>query len=183
MATIDLIGMFGNLSQSLPSINQLLGGLSYLLGLVFYLNSANKFKEILHESGGGHHKLGVPVAYFLAGSALFFLPSMIQALSNTLFGAGYNVLAYSSMNAYDIYRSIEMLVQTTGFIWFIRGCVLMAHASQPDQGQEGTKKQGHKGFLFVVASLFAVNITATVKMLDYIVTQIMRFFSAGNWGG
>lgn len=182
MTTADLIAIFGNLSQSLPALNQLLGGLSYLLGVVFYLNSFNKFKEILQEGGGGHQKITVPAAYFLAGSALFFLPSMMQAFSYTLFGTGYNILAYSSANPYDIYQSIGMLVQTAGFLWFIRGCVLLAHASQPEQGQEGSKGHGPKGFLFVIASLFAVNIHGTVSMLNYVVTQIMAYFSSSSLG-
>lgn len=182
MTTADLVGMFANLSQSLPSVNQLLGGLSYLLGIVFYLNSFNKFKEILQEGGSSQNKVVVPVAYFLAGSALFFLPSMMQALSNTAFGTGYNILAYSATNPYDIYHSVSMLIQTAGFLWFIRGCVLLAHASHPEQGQEGSKGHGPKGFLFIVASLFAVNINSTINMLDYIVHQIMLYFSAGSVG-
>ena len=180
MTTTDLVGMFANLSASLPSVNQLLGGFSYLLGIVFYLNSFNKFKEILSEGGGHQNKIIVPAAYFLAGSALFFLPTMIQTFSNTLFGTGYNILAYSPTNPYDIYHSVSMLIQTAGFLWFIRGCVLLAHASHPEQGQEGSKGHGPKGFMFIVASLFAVNIDSTVGMLNYIVTHIMSYFSAGG---
>ena len=109
----------------------------------------NKFKELLDEGGGQKVKVIVPSAYFLAGSALFFLPSVIDAFTETLFGSGYNVLAYSSSNTGDIYGSISMLIQTAGFIWFMRGCVLLAHASHPEQGQEGSKGHGPKGFLFV----------------------------------
>lgn len=177
MTSSDLIVMFANLSRSLPAINYLLGGLSYLLGLVFYVISMNKFKEILDESGGQKPKVIVPVAYFLAGSGLFFLPSMIETFSMTLFGSSYNILAYSSGNRNDIYGSITMLIQTAGFIWFIRGCVLLAHASHPEQGQEGSKGHGPKGFLFVVASLFAINIQYTMNMLNYIVTHLMSIAS------
>lgn len=180
MISNDLIGMFGNLSQSLPSFNRLLGGLSYLLGIVFYLNSLNKFKEIFSEGGGGNHKVGVPAAYFLFGSALFFLPSMIQTFSNTLFGTGYNLLAYSESLHFNIIYSVEMLIQTIGFLWFIRGCVLLAHASQPEQGQEGSKGHGPKGFLFVLASLFAINVDSTMSALNHVMTQLMGYFGTSN---
>ncbi|MDP3561499.1 MAG: type IV secretion protein IcmC [Legionellaceae bacterium] len=179
MTGVDLIQMLGNLSTSLPSVDYLLGGLSYLLGLVFYLHSIHKFKEIFTEGGNSQTKMIVPIAYFLAGSGLFFLPTMIDVFSYTLFGSGYNILAYSSVSTYDIYNSMAVLIQTAGFIWFLRGCVLLAHASHPEQGQEGSKGHGPKGFLFIVASLFAINIHSTVNMLDYMVTHLMNIFSSG----
>ena len=182
MTTADLIEMFGNLSASLPSINHLLGGFSYLLGIVFYISSFHKFKELFAEGGGGHHKQSVPWVYFFAGSALFYLPTMIDTLSNTLFGSGYNILAYSDFNRFDIRYSVTMLIQTAGILWFIRGCVLLAHASQPEQGQEGSKGYGPKGILFLVASLFAININATERMLYHVISQLMRYFSGGAPG-
>ncbi|MDP3706072.1 MAG: type IV secretion protein IcmC [Legionellaceae bacterium] len=177
MASSDLVVMFGNLSRSLPSVDRLLGGLSYLLGLMFYYVSITKFRDIIEESGGQKVKIIVPSAYFLAGSALFFLPTVIDAFSQTLFGSGYNVLAYSSDNMSNIYSSITMLIQMAGFIWFMRGCVLLAHASHPEQGQEGSKGHGPKGFLFIVASLFAINIQFTVNMLNYFITHLMSISS------
>ena len=85
MSAPDIIGMFGNLSESLPSLNRLLGGLSYLLGIVFYLHSFGKFKEILAEGGGQQNKVIVPVAYFLAGLVKVIMYWLIRVLIKTIF--------------------------------------------------------------------------------------------------
>jgi len=175
MNNTDLVVMLGNLSHSIPAINYFLGGFSYILGVTFVVVSFTKLKESIEESGGQHTKLIVPTAYFLAGCGLFFLPSMIDLFSTTLFGTGYNILEYSPANRYDVYGSVTMLIQMAGFIWFMRGCVLLAHASQPEQGQEGSKGHGPKGFLFIVASLFAVNIHATGNMLNHVMSQLILF--------
>jgi hypothetical protein len=159
-----------------------LGGISYLLGIVFYINSFTKFKEIFSEGGGSQQKGIVPVAYFITGSALLFLPSMMQAVSYTFFGSGYSILAYSSATQYDIYHSVSMLIQTAGILWFMRGCVLLAHASDPEQGQAGSKGHGPKGFLLLVAGIFGINIDKTINFLDYVVTHMMSYFSGGAGG-
>lgn len=176
MASVDIVAMLSNLSQSLPSINSLVGGLSYLLGTAFCITALFKLKEAFDESGQ-QQKLIVPLAYLIMGAGLFFLPSLIDSFSTTLFGTTDNVLAYSATNTYDVYSSMTMLIQTIGFIWFVRGCVLLAHASQPEQGREGSKGHGIKGLLFIIGGLFAINIHSTVNMLDYILTHLMQLIS------
>jgi len=173
MTSNDLIIMFGNLSKSLPDVEYFFGGFSYLFGLIFCLSALIKLKETFSE-GGDNAQYAVPTAYFLTGIGLLFLPSLIDAFSTTLFGTQDNILAYSQNNQYDIYSSIVILVQTIGFIWFIRGCVLLSHASQPHNNQEGGKGMGPKGLLFIVGGLFAINIYSTTGMIDYIVNHIMQ---------
>ncbi|MDF1758202.1 MAG: type IV secretion protein IcmC [Legionellaceae bacterium] len=179
MTSNDLIVMFSNLSRSLPAINELLGGFSYLLGTVFCINSFIKFKEILNESGG-QNKIIVPAAYFVVGSGLFFLPTLMESFSTTLFGSQDSILSYSRSNQYDMLSSMTMLIQTIGFVWFIRGCVLMGQSSQPEQGQEGSKGNGIKGLLFIIGGLFGINIYSTVNWVNYIVNHIMKI--GGGFG-
>ncbi len=173
MTSNDLIVMLNNLSKSLPEVQKFFGGFSYVFGLAFCLTSIVKFKEIFNE-GGGNARFVVPSAYLLTGIGLLFLPSLIDAFSTTLFGTQDNVLAYSQNNQYDIYSSMVIIIQTIGFIWFIRGCVLLSHASQPQHGQEGSKGLGPKGLTFIIGGLFAINFYSTVDMLDYIVNHIMQ---------
>lgn len=172
MTSTDLIVIFNNLSRSLPAVEQLMGGFAYVFGLIFCLTALIKLKEAFNEGEGG--RLTAPIAYFLTGIALLFLPSMVDSFSSTLFGMQENVLAYSQTDPYDIYSSIVILVQTIGFVWFIRGCILMSHSSQPQGGQEGRKGFGPKGLLFIVGGLFAINIHSTVNMLDYMVNELMK---------
>lgn len=180
--SVDLTAILANLSSILPSVNAFIGAFSYVWGIIFCVLSFIKFKELLGDSGGQQPKTIVPVAYFLAGAGMLFLPSMIDTFSMTLFGTGYNILSYSPANQSNINNSIQMLIQTAGFIWFIRGCVLLAHASHPEQGQEGSKGLGPKGFIFIVASLFAINIQSTWQMVNYIVNHLISL-SSGYLGG
>ena len=53
-----------------------------------------------------------------------------------------------------------ILIRTGGLLWFVRGCVLIAHASQP-----GTQ-QGGKGLLFILAGILAMNFDNTIAMVN-----------------
>lgn len=173
---IDLITMLSNLSKSLPSVQHLLGGVSYVLGIVFCMVGLNRLREN-HEkgpqSGDPKSKTIVPVAYLMAGAGLLFMPTMFDAFSNTLFGSGSSVLEYAGYQPYDVYSSMTILIETIGIVWFIRGCVLIAHASHPEQGREGSKGFGGKGLLFIIAGLFGINFHSTVNMMDTIMNYIL----------
>lgn len=177
MTSTDLIVMFNNLSRSLPAVEEFLGGFAYIFGIIFCLAGLSKLKEAYAE--GGSARITAPIAYLLTGIGLLFLPSLVDAYSSTLFGSQDNVLAYSQSDPYDIYSSMVILIQTIGFVWFIRGCILMSHSSEPQHGQEGRKGMGPKGLLFIIGGLFAINIYSTVDMLDYMITQLMQI-AAGH---
>ncbi|HVT62824.1 MAG TPA: type IV secretion protein IcmC, partial [Legionellaceae bacterium] len=162
---IDLIAMLGNLSRSLTAVQNLLGGLSYILGMVFIMVALARFRENIEQGGKGgdrRHQIHVAFGYLLAGGLMLFLPSSIQSFSNTLFGTGTSVLQYSGYQPFDIYGAMTILIETIGILWFIRGCVLVAQASHPEHGQEGSKGVGYKGLLFIIAGLFAINFHSTV---------------------
>ena len=171
MGNDDLVTMLSNLSSSLPAVQNLLGGLSYLLGLTFIMSALGKFRQNQEKGpqGGESSKSWTPYAYFLSGAAMLYLPSMLGSLSNTLFGAGTSILEYSGYNPYNIYNAMEILIGTIGIVWFLRGCVLLAHSSNPDQGKSS---HGLKGLLFLIAGLGAINFHSTVNMLNYALGQL-----------
>lgn len=173
----DLVAIFSNLSRSLPPVQNLLGGLSYLLGIVFCMVGLAKFRE-QHDPGSQAEpsKSWSPYGYLLAGAALLYLPTMFNALSNSLFGAGVSVLQYSGYDPYDIYNAMEILIETIGIIWFLRGCVLLAHSSNPNQGQE---RLGMKGVLFMISGLFAINFHSMVNVLNNAMEQLFAWSSSG----
>lgn len=159
---IDLITMFGNLSQSLGPVQLLIKYVSLLLGMVFVASSLIKFKKVLvhsaHSSSREH--LFTPVMYLLIGAVLIYLPSAIEVVSNTAFGVG-NIMAYPTTNQVNVRDSVVLLIRTIGMIWFIRGCVLIAHASEPGN------QHGLKGLLFIIAGVFAINYEGSVAMLNW----------------
>ena len=159
MNSADLTLMLGNLSQSLLSVQRLITGLAYLLGLVFIFISLQKLKNVASSGGHSQEKIFSPMAYMLFGAALLFLPSAIKVMANSAFGVG-NVLSYASYQPYNVIDSMGIIIVTMGVVWFIRGCVLLAHASQPGV------QEGPKGFMFVCAGVLAINFDNTVSMIN-----------------
>lgn len=162
----ELITMIGNLSRSLYAVQHLLTGFAYMLGIVFIMTALAKLKKIGEAAGHSQESTFVPIAFFLGGAALLFLPSTWTALANTTFGQG-NILQYTNYNPYDLYSSMTLVIQTAGVIWFIRGCVLLVHASEPD-GKHGTK-----GFIFVCAGVLAMNFQNTGSAITAVINYIM----------
>lgn len=176
MTRNDLVTLIGNFSRSLPAVQHLITGAAYILGLVFIMSGLGKLREMIEGGQHSRTKLVVPMAYFLAGALMLYLPSSLQTFSATLFGDN-SALSYSNYNPYDIYSSMYVLIQTAGLIWFVRGCVLLAHASSSSQGQEGSKGTGPKGLTFVFAGIMAMNFSATIGTVEYIVHKIMTLIT------
>jgi len=168
MTNANLISMIGNVSQSLGPVQALIKGLGYLLGLFFIAIALTKFKHVADSKshGSSHQKSSGPIIYFLVGVMLLFLPSMMATLSSSVFGEN-NVLQYVQYNPQDVYASMGIVIQTAGLIWFVRGCSLIVHMGEP--GAE----EGPKGFVFIVAGIFAMNFQATYGMIDYALTHLL----------
>jgi hypothetical protein len=164
----DLVAMIGNLSRSLSSVDTLISGLGYLIGILFMITATLKLKKIgdARASSSSHEKMFVPVAYFVGGTALIFLPSMLGIVSNTTFGMG-NILEYIPYNPYSIYNSMGILIQTAGLIWFVRGCVLLVHGSEPGV------QEGPKGLAFVAGGILAMNFEYTLAAVNYVVSHLL----------
>jgi hypothetical protein len=168
----DIVTMLENIARSFEAIQHLVGGLAYILGLTFIFIAFMKFKEIGEKIGGqsSNEKIFVPTAYLLLGAALLFLPSALQLMSNTVFGTT-NVLEYKKYSNIDIYHAMSVLIRTAGLIWFVRGCVLLAHASEPGV------QHGPKGFTFLIAGILAVNFEVTVAYFNHVMDSITTYFS------
>jgi hypothetical protein len=168
MTNIDLVTIIGNLSQSLYPIQKLISGSAYLLGVLFVIKALSVLKKIgdkrAHSSS--HEKMTAPMMYLFLGVMLIYLPTALHIVANTAFGVG-NVLTYSNYNPIDIYSSMGLLIRTAGLLWFVRGCVLVAHAGQP-----GTK-EGPKGLVFIFAGILAINFDNTIAMINSLLAHII----------
>ena len=158
--------MIGNLSKSLVEVQSLITGGGYLLGIGLVVSGLIKCTKI---SARSREKISVPLAFILGGAALIFLPTSIDALSNTLFGST-SALEYTTYNPYNIYQSMEVLIKTAGLLWFVRGAVLLVNAAEPGE------QQGPKGLAFVLAGICALNIEYTIGWVDGFFTYIMNLF-------
>lgn len=170
MNIIDLTTMLGNISQSLIPLQRLIAGGAYLLGAVFLFTAIEKFKKIGDKRSGGtsQEKIYVPMIHLAMGAVLIYLPSAIQTMANTTFGAG-NVISYSTYSSVDIYQTMRTLIRTAGLIWFVRGCVLVVHSS--DAGN----KDGAKGLLFLITGVLAINFDNTVSMVNSMLSGLINW--------
>jgi hypothetical protein len=164
----DVISMIGNVSQSLASVDSLISGFGYLIGILFMITAMTKLRKIgdAKANSSSQEKMFGPIAYFVGGAALIFLPSTLTTLSNTAFGSG-NILQYIQYNPYSIYNSMGIIIQTAGLIWFVRGCVLLVHGSEPGV------QEGPKGLTFICAGILAMNFEYTFGILNYFMNKLL----------
>lgn len=169
----DIVKMIGNLSQSLSPVQDLIAGFGYLLSFVFFWHAISKLKKIgdSRARGGSQEKMFIPIAYMIAATALAFLPSTLTALSKTAFGTD-SILQYAQYDPYNVYNAMKMLIQTAGLIWFVRGSVLLAHASEPGV------QEGPKGFVFLISGILAMNIEGTTSALQDALDYLMHLSSS-----
>lgn len=159
MNSIDLIAIFGNLSQSLYPLQRLISAIAYLLGVLFFITAITKLKKMVAQGHAGAGASFTPMMYLLFGAVLIYLPTGLSMMANTAFGTN-NILTYSDFNSNNIFQSIGLLIRTAGLAWFVRGCVLVAHSSEPGA------QHGPKGMLFLIAGVLAINFDNTVAMLN-----------------
>src|SRR5580704_11688918 len=168
MTTTDLVTIIGNLSQSLYPVQKFISGGAYLLGILFFMTSISKFKKIGDKKAQStsSEKMFSPIMYMLMGAFLLYLPSIFHIMANTAFGVG-NVISYTSYNPANIYSAMGLLIRTAGLLWFVRGCVLVVHASEP-----GTQ-EGPKGLIFILAGILAMNFDNSVAVVNYIIQSLV----------
>ncbi len=164
--------MFINLSRSLLGVIIALKGLSYVLGLLFFFLALDKLRAMSTQGPGGHHS-SIPLLYALTGAALLFLPQTITVLTNSTFGAT-SMLAYGTPNhPMTVLDATVILFKMAGFIWFIRGCVLIAHASNPGV------KDGPKGVAFACGGILAINLDYSITLVRGAFTSLQTLFGGG----
>lgn len=168
MTITDFVTIIGNISQSLYPVQKLISGLAYLLGILFFITAIGKLRKIgdKRAQSSSQEKMFTPMMYILMGALLLYLPSSLHMLANTAFGVG-NVISYTNYNPTNIYSAMGLLIRTAGVLWFVRGCVLVAHASEP-----GTQ-EGPKGLVFIVAGILAMNFDNSIAIVNYIIQSLI----------
>ena len=152
---IDLVTIFINLSESLPSIERMVTGFGYIAGIYLIMGGFLKLKN----SDGRESPLGA-FMHIGAGALLLFLPSSIDALSNTFFGAE-NILEYNTDTGDPFYNALYAMIKTSGVIWFVRGCILLLR-----MGKQGIQ-DGSRGLVFISAGILSINIQNTMLAIEY----------------
>lgn len=90
---------FGNIAStvrgSFEQIGNLISAASYLAGLAFSIGAIMKFKQ--HKDNPTQVPIGTPIALIFIAAALLFLPSILGATAQTLFGSSGTVGGVSGL--------------------------------------------------------------------------------------
>lgn len=173
MTSVDFVSIIGNISQSLYPVQHLITGVAYILGIIFFMTAISKLLKIgdhRAQSSSKEH-MYTPMMYLFMGACLLYLPSALNVAANTAFGVG-NVLTYTEYNPKNIYNSMGLLIRTAGILWFVRGCVLVAHSSQPGA------KHGPKGLVFICAGILSMNFDNTIAELNSVMGYLATWTKA-----
>ena len=172
------VDILANIAASMASVNRLVSGAAYLLGILFAIKALMSLKE-LGESrsamSGGSGKSGIkePLVYFFVAAMRIYLPTAFDVLMNTSFGYG-NILAYAPTNSNSstlnilfgsnsaVGPSLSIIIQTIGLISFVRGWVLIAKTASQGQPPGGTGK----GMVHVFGGILAMNIVGTIQVIN-----------------
>ncbi|MCX7118034.1 MAG: type IV secretion protein IcmC [Legionellales bacterium] len=170
----DQVDVLTNIAQNLQSVDRLITGAAYLMGLAFGVKAMMTLKELGESKTmmSGHKSLKEPLLYFLVAAMLIYLPTGFEVFMNTTFGYS-SVLSYapidSNSSALDILfgqgsmvgSSLAIIIQTIGLVAFVRGWILISRSA--NQGQPGGTG---KGLVHIFGGILAMNIVGTLQIIN-----------------
>ena len=169
------VDILTNIASSMQSVERLITGAAYLMGLAFAVKALMSLKELGESRAmmSGKASIKEPLIFFIVAAMLVYLPSGFQMLMNTTFGYS-NVLAYAPVNSNNstldilfgqdsaVGASLAIIIQTIGLIAFVRGWVLIARSASSGQPPGGTGK----GMVHVFGGNLAMNIVGTLQIIN-----------------
>lgn len=162
--SIDIGQMLINLSQSYSAIFKMVTAIAYVMGLSFLVMSIFSFKQYAEShnsmSGGG---LKAPLLYILVATVFLYLPSAIDTLMESTFGAKDTALSYSDsgdMVSMGIQEAVFRLSQIVGLIAFIRGWLILAQSAK-----QGAQPALGRALTHIIGGILAINIVGTKNVI------------------
>lgn len=176
----DYSSIFANISytniiSSLLSVEKLVTGSAYLIGISFVVKALYSLKTVGESKSqmSAHASMKEPVLYFLVGGMFIYFPTGFEVLMNTTFGYS-QVLAYAPINTGSPILStlfgqnsvfgytLALVIQVVGVIAFIRGWLLIARSASQGQPPGGTGQ----GITHVFGGILAMNIIGTMQVIN-----------------
>ncbi|MDE0112879.1 MAG: hypothetical protein OXN84_11430 [Albidovulum sp.] len=161
-----------NIAEAVPHLENLLGAICYLLGLVFVLKSlvrAARRSELGIQSGSW----ASPIAGFIVGVAFLAFPTAVTVGLETLFGSGAvsdpsAIFSYGDIvpgragepNFRSAVESFVLIARLLGYIALARGLYLLNAATV-----HGSAATLGPGVTFVVAGIAAVKFTELFRLI------------------
>lgn len=164
-----------NLSSSLLSIEDLVTGTAYLIGMVYIVKALHGLK-VFGESRtmmSSSQSIKDPLIHLFVGAMLIYFPTGFEIMMNSTFGYS-TVLAYAPINSGNpllsalfgedsqVGYTLALIIQVVGVVAFVRGWVLIARSASQGQPPGGTGK----GLMHVFGGVMAMNIIGTLEVLE-----------------
>jgi uncharacterized membrane protein HdeD (DUF308 family) len=156
--------MLASLQNAIPNLTRLVTAIAYVMGIFMVIKGIMELKhagEMRTQMSHEHH-LTKPLLMITMGTLLIYLPSSVQMGMST-FWSEPNPYGYVDVQADQWQQAINVcfaVIQFIGVIAFIRGLVLLSHAS-------GGHHQNafSKGLTHLIGGIFCINIYQVIQVL------------------
>jgi uncharacterized membrane protein HdeD (DUF308 family) len=158
--------MLENVSDSLISVEYMVTGLIYIIGIGIFLGGLVE----LSKFGMGHQsdpeeKIEAIIKIFV-GSALIFLPTTFAVVKTSLFGQD-NPMSYTNLKQRNFYDAMKILMQVAGMIWLSRGVLMIIGEKSKQQ------KKNFMALTYIAAGTMALNLEQTRSAVNYTLNALM----------
>lgn len=169
------IDILRNIASNIAPVQKLITGSAYVLGLLFAFKALYSLKvygeaRTMMASGASAKE---PLMYLFVAAIFLVSPRAISVLLASTFGST-SIMEYAPVYSSsrdldgllgvggDVGKPIAMIIQTIGYVAFVRGWVLVARASGQGQQPGSTGK----GLMHVFGGILAINIVSTLQIVN-----------------
>lgn len=168
------VDILNNIAINLLPVQKLITGGAYLIGILFFIKAIYTLKQYGESRSmmSNQKDIKEPLMYMFVAAILIYFPSGLAVMLQTTFGSS-SILQYAPVTSTNpgisflfgpdstVGRPLTIIIQTIGVVAFVRGWILIARAS--NHGQPG---QTGKGLMHVFGGIFAMNIIATLEIIN-----------------
>lgn len=156
--------MINRISEQIPNLMQMVTAIAYVMGMFMIYIALLKFKRFgeMRTMMSMQHHLSEPVTYLFAGAMLLYLPSSVQVGMST-FWAEPNPYGYlQQQDQWSLFiNNCFLVVQLFGTIAFIRGLLILTHASKEGGGGGALGR----ALTHIIGGVFCINIYQFVQVI------------------
>ncbi|MDR3478904.1 MAG: hypothetical protein P4M14_12845 [Gammaproteobacteria bacterium] len=166
-AAPDAGTMMQNFAQTIPQFMHLVTALAYVMGMYLIFKGVLGLKQFgeARTMMSSQHDLKGPLVMMGVGAALLYLPSSVQVGLNT-FWTNPNPYGYLKDASLDPWVAIiqdgYMIIQLIGTIAFIRGLMMLTHASGHG-AQPGTFG---KAMAYMISGILCINLYEFLTVVE-----------------